>query len=36
MAQALTGTWREEHLFVRKQALALFDFYTAQLNECDT
>jgi transposase len=35
MAQALTGTWREEHLFVLKQALALFDFYTAQLSECD-
>jgi transposase len=35
MAQALTGTWREEHLLVLKQALALFDFYTIQLSECD-
>lgn len=35
IARALTGTWREEHLFVLKQALALFDFYTAQLRECD-
>ena len=35
IAMALTGTWREEHLFVLKQALALFDFYTAQLSECD-
>jgi hypothetical protein len=35
IAQALTGTWREEHLFVLKQALALFDFYTIQLSECD-
>jgi transposase len=35
IALALTGTWREEHLFVLKQALALFDFYTAQLTECD-
>jgi len=35
IALALTGTWREEHLFVLKQALALFDFYTAQLSECD-
>ena len=35
IALALTGTWREEHLFVLKQALALFDFYTAQLRECD-
>src|SRR5215470_9149481 len=28
IARALTGTWREEPLFVLKQALALFDFYT--------
>ena len=35
IALALTGTWREDHLFVLKQALALFDFYTAQLHECD-
>jgi transposase len=35
IALALTGTWREEHLFVLTQALALFDFYTAQLRECD-
>jgi hypothetical protein len=32
---ALTGTWRQEHLFVLTQALALFDFYTTQLSECD-
>jgi transposase len=35
IARALTGSWREEHLFVLKQGLALFDFYTAQLRECD-
>jgi transposase len=35
IALALTGTWRAEHLFVLKQALALFDFSTAQLSECD-
>jgi transposase len=35
IARALTGTWREAHLFVLKQALALFDFYTVQLSECD-
>jgi transposase len=35
IARVLTGTWREEHLFVLKQALALFDFYTVQLSECD-
>src|SRR5262249_28140543 len=35
IALALTGTWREEHLLVLTQALALFDFYTAQLSACD-
>ena len=35
IAKALTGTWREEHLFVLKQALALFDYYTMQVAECD-
>jgi transposase len=35
IALALTGTWRDEHLFVLKQSLALFDFYTAQLQLCD-
>ena len=35
IARALTGTWREEHLFVLQQALALFDFYTTHLSECD-
>ncbi|HEY5871437.1 MAG TPA: transposase [Candidatus Tectomicrobia bacterium] len=34
IAWALTGTWREEHLFVLKQALALCDFSTAPLSEC--
>jgi len=33
--QALTGTWRDEHLFVLQQSLALFDFYTAQIDACD-
>jgi transposase len=35
IAQALTGTWRDEHLFVLKQSLALYDFYTAQIQLCD-
>ena len=35
IALARTGTWREEHLFVLTQALALFDCSTAQLHECD-
>jgi transposase len=35
IAKALTGTWRTEHLFVLKQALELYDFYTAQIQACD-
>ena len=35
IAAALTGTWRDEHLFVLKQSLAMYDFYTGQLAECD-
>jgi len=31
----LTGTWRGEHLFILKQSLALFDFYTEQIQACD-
>ncbi len=35
IAKSLQGNWRAEHLFALKQALALFDFYGAQLTECD-
>jgi transposase len=35
IAKALTGHYRAEHVFALKQALALYDFYTAQLVECD-
>jgi transposase len=35
IAEALTGTWRAEHLFVLRQSLAMYDFYTSQLAECD-
>jgi hypothetical protein len=35
IANALTGTWREEHLFVLEQSLALFDFYSQKIAECD-
>jgi transposase len=35
IGRALTGTWREEHLFVLKQSLELYDFYTQQLEVCD-
>lgn len=35
IAQALTGHYRAEHLFALQQALALYDTYTAQIQECD-
>lgn len=35
IAKALTGNYRPEHLFALKQALALYDFYTQALGECD-
>jgi len=33
--KALTGTWREEHLFILGQSLGLYDFYTQQIEACD-
>jgi transposase len=33
--KALTGTWREEHLYVLKQSLELYDFYTEKMEACD-
>lgn len=35
IAKALTGNYRPEHVFALKPALALYDAYTAQLQECD-
>jgi len=35
IGQALTGTWRAEHLFTLKQSLELYDFYTRQVESCD-
>lgn len=35
IAKALTGNYRAEHVFALKQVLALYDFYTAQIVECD-
>jgi transposase len=35
IAKALTGTWREEHLYVLKQSLELYDFYTEKIEACD-
>ena len=33
--KALTGNYREEHLFSLRQAVELFDFYQAKIAECD-
>ena len=33
--RALTGTWREEHLFVLAQALAMYDDIARHLAECE-
>lgn len=33
--KALTGSWREEHLFSLKQSLELFDFFTTQITACN-
>jgi transposase len=35
IGRALTGTWREEHLFIVKQSLEMYDFYTRQVEACD-
>lgn len=35
IAKALTGTWKDEQIFVLQQALTLYDAYTAQLAACD-
>jgi transposase len=35
IAKALTGNYRPEHVFSLKQALALYDVYTAYVQECD-
>lgn len=36
IVKALTGNYRAEHLFTLKQAVALYDVYTGQLQDCDT
>ena len=33
--KALSGNWREEHLFVLRQALAMYDDIARHLSECD-
>src|SRR3990170_904697 len=35
IGKALTGTWRAEHLFIVKQSLEMYDFYTKQIEVCD-
>ncbi len=35
IVRALTGNWREEHLFVLGQALAMYDDIARHLRECD-
>ena len=35
IAKALQGNYRPEHVFVLQQALAQYDFYLRQLQECD-
>lgn len=35
IAQALTGNYREEHVFSLRQALAAYDFFQRQIEECD-
>jgi transposase len=35
ITKALTGTWRDEHLFILKQSLEMYDFYTGQIEACD-
>ena len=34
--KALTGNWREEHLFVLRQSLGMYDDIVRHLAECDT
>ena len=36
IAKALTGTWKDELIFVLTQALVIYDVYTAQIAVCDT
>jgi transposase len=36
IAKALTGTWRDELIFVLQQALVIYDVYSAQIVVCDS
>jgi transposase len=35
IAAALTGNYREEHVFALRQAVELYDFYQERIGECD-
>ncbi len=35
IVKALTGNWREEHLFVLRQAVSMYDDIARHLHECD-
>jgi len=35
IASALHGTWRKEHVFALKQAVAMYEFYHRQIRACD-
>lgn len=35
VVESLRGTWKLQHLFALRQALAGWDFYKAQIRECD-
>lgn len=35
IVRALTGNWREEHLFVLEQGLAMYDHIARQIEQCD-
>ncbi len=35
IAKALVGDYRPEHLFALRQAVELYDFYAARIDECD-
>jgi transposase len=36
IAKALSGNWKEEYVFALRQSLELYDFYTQQVEACDT
>jgi transposase len=35
IAKALTGSWQEAQLFILRQSLEVFDYYTTKIEECD-